>query len=161
MLRRRTFGQIPTSQVQPCGFIDLWPPEPSGHPPARFKTLVFDHGWEKLFSEHMCRHFWEDFRVTARVARYHNVYGPHRTYDGGREKAPAAIKSQIATGIRGRNLRNPFLFPLTRAICFSRRTSASGPAVGLVPLDLTGYRVSIEMAFEKAIRELPGEAETA
>ena len=49
------------------------------------------YGWEKLFSERMCRHFREDFGVTTRVARYHNVYGPHGTYDGGREKAPAAI----------------------------------------------------------------------
>src|SRR5580765_1037857 len=49
------------------------------------------YGWEKLFSERMCRHFREDFGVQTRVARYHNVYGPHGTYDGGREKAPAAI----------------------------------------------------------------------
>jgi nucleoside-diphosphate-sugar epimerase len=49
------------------------------------------YGWEKLFSERMCRHFSEDFGLETRVARYHNVYGPHGTYDGGREKAPAAI----------------------------------------------------------------------
>src|SRR5437773_1663714 len=53
------------------------------------------YGWEKLFSERMCRHFREDFGVTARVARYHNVYGPHGTYDGGREKAPAAISRKV------------------------------------------------------------------
>src|SRR5262245_50868956 len=50
------------------------------------------YGWEKLFSERMCRHFDEDFGLTTRVARYHNVYGPHGTYDGGREKATAAIR---------------------------------------------------------------------
>ncbi len=49
------------------------------------------YGWEKLFSERMCRHFREDFGLTTRVARFHNVYGPFGTYDGGREKAPAAI----------------------------------------------------------------------
>ena len=49
------------------------------------------YGWEKLFSERMCRHFREDFEMATRVARYHNVYGPFGTYDGGREKAPAAI----------------------------------------------------------------------
>ncbi|MGZ4965414.1 MAG: NAD-dependent epimerase/dehydratase family protein, partial [Limisphaerales bacterium] len=49
------------------------------------------YGWEKLFSERLCRHFREDFGVETRVARYHNVYGPHGTYEGGREKAPAAI----------------------------------------------------------------------
>jgi nucleoside-diphosphate-sugar epimerase len=54
------------------------------------------YGWEKLFSERMCRHFHEDFGIQTRVARYHNVYGPHGTYDGGREKAPAAICRKVA-----------------------------------------------------------------
>jgi nucleoside-diphosphate-sugar epimerase len=54
------------------------------------------YGWEKLFSERMCRHFWEDFGLETRVARYHNVYGPHGTYDGGREKAPAAVCRKVA-----------------------------------------------------------------
>lgn len=53
------------------------------------------YGWEKLFSERMCRHFSEDFGLTTRVARFHNVYGPHGTYDGGREKAPAAICRKV------------------------------------------------------------------
>jgi nucleoside-diphosphate-sugar epimerase len=53
------------------------------------------YGWEKLFSERMCRHYREDFGLTTRVARYHNVYGPHGTYDGGREKAPAAICRKV------------------------------------------------------------------
>ena len=54
------------------------------------------YGWEKLFSERMCRHFTEDFGLETRVLRYHNVYGPEGTYDGGREKAPAAICRKIA-----------------------------------------------------------------
>ena len=53
------------------------------------------YGWEKLFSERMCRHFREDFGLETRVARFHNVYGPLGTYDGGREKAPAAICRKI------------------------------------------------------------------
>jgi len=53
------------------------------------------YGWEKLFSERMCRHFDEDFGLATRVARYHNVYGPHGTWDGGREKAPAAICRKV------------------------------------------------------------------
>jgi nucleoside-diphosphate-sugar epimerase len=53
------------------------------------------YGWEKLFSERMCRHFTEDFGLTTRVARFHNVYGPLGTYDGGREKAPAAICRKV------------------------------------------------------------------
>ena len=54
------------------------------------------YGWEKLFSERMCRHFTEDFGLETRVVRYHNVYGPLGTYDGGREKAPAAMCRKIA-----------------------------------------------------------------
>jgi len=54
------------------------------------------YGWEKLFSERMCRHFNEDFNLDVRVVRYHNVYGPLGTFDGGREKAPAALCRKIA-----------------------------------------------------------------
>lgn len=58
------------------------------------------YGWEKLFSERMCRHFREDFGLQTRVARYHNVYGPHGTWDGGREKAPAAVCRKVALAKR-------------------------------------------------------------
>ncbi|ABC43811.1 NAD-dependent epimerase/dehydratase family protein [Salinibacter ruber] len=69
-----------TADVEPLSEEDAYP------------ALAEDgYGWEKLFSERMCRHFREDFGVTTRVARYHNVYGPFGTYDGGREKAPAAL----------------------------------------------------------------------
>ena len=53
------------------------------------------YGWEKLFSERMCRHFEEDFGLQCRVARYHNVYGPLGTWTGGREKAPAAVCRKV------------------------------------------------------------------
>jgi nucleoside-diphosphate-sugar epimerase len=53
------------------------------------------YGWEKLFSERMCRHFREDFGLTTRMARFHNVYGPNGTWKGGREKAPAAICRKV------------------------------------------------------------------
>jgi len=62
------------------------------------------YGWEKLFSERMCRHFFEDYGVEVRTARYHNVYGPHGTWDGGREKAPAAIcRKVIEAKLKGRD----------------------------------------------------------
>jgi GDP-D-mannose 3', 5'-epimerase len=57
------------------------------------------YGWEKLFSERMCRHFLEDFGLQVRVVRYHNVYGPHGTFDGGREKAPAALCRKVINAI--------------------------------------------------------------
>ncbi|MCU1334854.1 MAG: gME-2 [Bryobacterales bacterium] len=62
------------------------------------------YGWEKLFSERMCRHFSEDYGMYVRVARFHNVYGPHGTWDGGREKAPAAIcRKVIEAKVSGRH----------------------------------------------------------
>lgn len=53
------------------------------------------YGWEKLFSERMCRHFLEDFNLDVKVARYHNIYGPLGTFDGGREKSPAALCRKV------------------------------------------------------------------
>jgi GDP-D-mannose 3',5'-epimerase len=58
------------------------------------------YGWEKLFSERMCRHYLEDFGLEARVARYHNVYGPNGSWTGGREKAPAAICRKVAEAVQ-------------------------------------------------------------
>jgi nucleoside-diphosphate-sugar epimerase len=57
------------------------------------------YGWEKLFSERMCNHYYEDFGIEVRVGRFHNVYGPHGTFDGGREKAPAAICRKLAQAV--------------------------------------------------------------
>ena len=57
------------------------------------------YGWEKLFSERMCRHFREDYGLYTRVARFHNVYGPHGTWDGGREKAPAAMCRKVIDAV--------------------------------------------------------------
>ena len=54
------------------------------------------YGWEKLFSERMCRHFLEDFNLDTKVARYHNIFGPLGTFDGGREKSPAALCRKVA-----------------------------------------------------------------
>jgi nucleoside-diphosphate-sugar epimerase len=59
------------------------------------------YGWEKLFSERMCRHFTEDYGLYTRIARFHNVYGPYGTWDGGREKAPAAICRKVITAAEG------------------------------------------------------------
>ncbi len=74
-----------TPDIQPLRESDVYPAEPED-----------GYGWEKLFSERMCRHFTEDFGLITRVARYHNVYGPNGTWTGGREKAPAAICRKIA-----------------------------------------------------------------
>lgn len=57
------------------------------------------YGWEKLFSERMCKHFEEDYGMNVRVVRFHNVYGPFGTWDGGREKAPAALCRKVINAI--------------------------------------------------------------
>jgi nucleoside-diphosphate-sugar epimerase len=77
-------GKQTSTDVEPLKEADAYPAMPED-----------GYGWEKLFSERMCRHFTEDFGLPTRVARYHNVYGPHGTFDGGREKAPAAICRKV------------------------------------------------------------------
>jgi nucleoside-diphosphate-sugar epimerase len=80
-------------EAQPLREEDAYPAQPED-----------GYGWEKLFSERMCRHFREDFGVVTRVARYQNVYGPCGTWQGGREKAPAAIcRKVIAAKLSGRH----------------------------------------------------------
>jgi nucleoside-diphosphate-sugar epimerase len=74
-----------TADIPALKEADAYPAEPED-----------GYGWEKLFSERMCRHFTEDFGLITRVARYHNVYGPNGTWTGGREKAPAAICRKVA-----------------------------------------------------------------
>ena len=84
-LRLRRRARRPRPDVTALAEADAYPAMPED-----------GYGWEKLFSERMCRHFREDFGLATRVARYHNVYGPYGTYDGGREKAPAAICRKVA-----------------------------------------------------------------
>lgn len=78
--------------IQPLKEADAYPADPED-----------GYGWEKLFSERMCRHFQEDYGIQTRVARYHNVYGPHGTYHGGREKVPAAACRKIINAVNEGN----------------------------------------------------------
>jgi nucleoside-diphosphate-sugar epimerase len=77
-------GKQDTPEVEPLREADAYPAMPED-----------GYGWEKLFSERMCRHYMEDFGLETRVARYHNIYGPQGTWEGGREKAPAAICRKV------------------------------------------------------------------
>jgi nucleoside-diphosphate-sugar epimerase len=81
-------GKQESPEVEPLREVDAYPAMPED-----------GYGWEKLFSERMARHYYEDFGLETRVARYHNVYGPYGTYDGGREKAPAAICRKVAGAV--------------------------------------------------------------
>jgi nucleoside-diphosphate-sugar epimerase len=82
-------GKQNRAEVEPLREVDAYPAMPED-----------GYGWEKLFSERLCRHFMEDFGLETRVARYHNVFGPNGTWDGGREKAPAAICRKVAEARR-------------------------------------------------------------
>lgn len=74
-----------TAEVAPLKEEDAYPADPED-----------GYGWEKLFSERQCRHYREDYGLETRVVRFHNIYGPLGTYDGGREKSPAAICRKVA-----------------------------------------------------------------
>lgn len=71
--------------VEPLKEADAYPADPDNF-----------YGWEKLYSEKMCEAYKKDYGLDVRIARYHNIYGPEGTYDGGREKAPAALCRKIA-----------------------------------------------------------------
>jgi len=73
------------AEVTPLTEEDAFPAEPEP-----------GYGWEKLYAEELCRYYWQDYRFETRIVRFHNVYGPLGTYDGGREKAPAAISRKVA-----------------------------------------------------------------
>jgi GDP-D-mannose 3', 5'-epimerase len=81
-------GKQESPEVEPLREADAYPAMPED-----------GYGWEKLFSERMARHYLEDFGLETRVARYHNVYGPAGSYEGGREKAPAAICRKVAAAV--------------------------------------------------------------
>jgi len=74
-----------TPDVSPLKEEDAYPADPEP-----------GYGWEKLFTEELCRYYWQDYKFETRIVRLHNVYGPLATYEGGREKAPAAICRKIA-----------------------------------------------------------------
>lgn len=74
------------ANVTPLKEEDVYPAQPQDA-----------YGWEKLIGEHLCRHYREDFGLETRVVRFHNIFGPLGTWDGGREKAPAAMCRKIAT----------------------------------------------------------------
>ncbi len=72
-------------EVTPLKEEDAFPADPEA-----------GYGWEKLFTEQLCRYYWQDYRLETRIVRFHNIYGPLGTYEGGKEKAPAAISRKVA-----------------------------------------------------------------
>src|SRR5712664_2669297 len=78
------------AEVIPLREEDAFPAEPEP-----------GYGWEKLFAEELCRYYYHDYKFETRIVRFHNVYGPLGTYDGGKEKSPAAISRKVAQAVDG------------------------------------------------------------
>jgi nucleoside-diphosphate-sugar epimerase len=96
-----------TPDVTPLKEEDAYPADPED-----------GYGWEKLFSERQCRHYFEDFGLETRVARFHNIFGPLGTYDGGREKSPAAICRKVALAPDGGEIEVWGDGTQTRSYCY-------------------------------------------
>lgn len=96
-----------TADVTPLKEEDAYPADPED-----------GYGWEKLFSERQCRHYYEDYGLETRVVRFHNIYGPLGTYDGGREKSPAAICRKIALAEDGGEIEVWGDGKQTRSYCY-------------------------------------------
>jgi len=96
-----------TPDVTPLREEDAYPADPED-----------GYGWEKLFSERQCRHYFEDFALETRVARFHNIFGPLGTYDGGREKSPAAICRKVALAVDGGEIEVWGDGTQTRSYCY-------------------------------------------
>jgi len=96
-----------SADVTPLREEDAYPADPED-----------GYGWEKLFSERQCRHYWEDFSLETRVVRFHNIFGPLGTYDGGREKSPAAICRKVAQAVDGGEIEVWGDGTQTRSYCY-------------------------------------------
>jgi nucleoside-diphosphate-sugar epimerase len=77
-----------------------------------------EYGWEKLYTERLCRSYYEDFGLETRVGRYHNIFGPFGTWDGGREKAPAAVCRKVAQAEDGDEIEVWGDGKQTRSFCY-------------------------------------------
>jgi len=93
--------------VQPLKESDAYPADPED-----------GYGWEKLLSERMYKNFYEDYGLEVRIARFHNIFGPEGTYDGGREKAPAALSRKIAKAKDGDEIEIWGDGRQTRSFCY-------------------------------------------
>jgi len=95
------------AEVTPLREEDAYPSDPED-----------GYGWEKLFSERQCRHYWEDHGLDTRVVRFHNIFGPLGTYEGGREKSPAAICRKVARAADGDEIEVWGDGEQTRSYCY-------------------------------------------
>jgi nucleoside-diphosphate-sugar epimerase len=104
------------------------------------------YGWEKLYMERVCRHYYEDFGLETRVARFHNIFGPLGTYDGGREKSPAAICRKVALAEEGSEIEVWGDGRQTRSYCY-----IDDCVEGMYRLMRTDYRQPLNIGQDRMI----------
>jgi len=124
-----------TADVTPLKEEDAYPADPED-----------GYGWEKLFSERQCRHYLEEYGLDTRVVRFHNIFGPLGTYDGGREKSPAAICRKIALAKDGEEIEVWGDGEQTRSYCY-----IDDCVIGIHRLMLSEYREPLNLGQDRMI----------
>jgi GDP-D-mannose 3', 5'-epimerase len=124
-----------SADVTPLKEEDAYPADPED-----------GYGWEKLYSERQCRHYLEDFGFETRVVRFHNIFGPLGTYDGGREKSPAAICRKIALANDGDDIEVWGDGQQTRSYCYIDDCVA-----GIYRLMRSDHRAPLNLGQERLI----------
>ena len=124
-----------STEVVPLKEEDAYPADPED-----------GYGWEKLYSERQCRHYWEDYGLETRVVRFHNIFGPLGTYDGGREKSPAAISRKIAMASDGDEIEVWGDGEQTRSYCY-----IDDCVEGIYRLMLSSYREPLNLGQDRLI----------
>jgi nucleoside-diphosphate-sugar epimerase len=104
------------------------------------------YGWEKLYMERVCRHYYEDFGLETRVVRFHNIFGPLGTYDGGREKSPAAICRKVALANNSDDIEVWGDGQQTRSYCY-----IDDCVEGIYRLMRSGYREPLNLGQDRMI----------
>ena len=123
------------ADVTPLREEDAYPADPEA-----------GYGWEKLFTEQLCRYFYQDYRMETRIVRFHNVYGPLGTYEGGKEKAPAAISRKVALTPDGGDIEIWGDGKQTRSFMY-----IDDCLEGLLRLMASGYREPLNLGTEELV----------
>ena len=123
------------ADVAPLKEEDAFPAEPEP-----------GYGWEKLYAEELCRYYWQDYRFETRIVRFHNVYGPLGTYDGGKEKAPAAISRKVALAPDGGEIEIWGDGQQTRSFMY-----VDDCVEGLIRIMASGYRDALNLGTDELV----------
>jgi GDP-D-mannose 3',5'-epimerase len=123
------------ADVAPLKEEDAFPAEPEP-----------GYGWEKLYAEELCRYYWQDYKFETRIVRFHNVYGPLGTYDGGKEKAPAAISRKVALAPDGGEIEIWGDGQQTRSFMY-----VDDCVEGLIRIMASGYRDALNLGTDELV----------